>query len=57
MGATDYNRDRYYSVTLRLPKDCKDTLQRLADEERRSITKLFMYAVEKQYNVKLTDNK
>ena len=57
MGATDYNRDRYYSVTLRLPKECKDTLQKLADEERRSITKLFMYALEKQYNIKLTDSK
>ena len=55
MGAPTYNKDRYYSVTLRLPKDCKDILQKLADEERRSITKLFMYAVEKQYNIKLSD--
>lgn len=57
MGAPDYNKDKYYTVTLRLPKDCKNTLQKLADEERRSITKLFMYALEKQYKVNLSDSK
>lgn len=54
MGAPEYNKDKYYSVTLRLPKDSKALLQELAKKERRSITKLFMVAVEQQYNVDLT---
>ena len=56
MGAPTYNKDRYYSVTLRLPKDCKDILQKLADEERRSINNLLMCALEKQYNIDLSED-
>lgn len=55
MGAPDYNKEKYYSVTLRLPKDSKGVLQELAKKERRSITKLFMFALEKQYDIDLNE--
>ena len=57
MRTTDYNRENYYSVTLRLPKGSKDILQELASKERRSMTNLFVYALEQQYNVDLSTSK
>jgi predicted transcriptional regulator len=54
VDTTKYNRENYYSVTLRLPKESKEVLQALAAQERRSMTNLFVYALEQQYNVKLS---
>ena len=49
-----YNRENYFKVALRIPKDKKEVLQQLADEERMSINKLIINAVERFYGVNLS---
>lgn len=55
MANTDYNKEKYYTVTLRLPKSATDKLKALAKTERRSMNNLIIHAVEKIYNVNLYD--
>lgn len=52
-----YNKENYYSVTLRLPKSKKELLQELAKKERRSINQLITIAIEKQYGIDLSPSK
>lgn len=49
-----YNRENYYKVALRIPKDKKAILQELAKKERRSINQLIILAIEKQYGIDLS---
>ena len=49
-----YNAKNYFKVALRIPKEKKEVLQKLADEENTSINKLIINAVEKFYGVKLS---
>lgn len=50
----EYNRENYFKVALRIPKDKKDVLQELADAEEMSINKLIIKAIERQYGVNLS---
>lgn len=52
-----YNRENYYKVALRLPKEKKEILQAIAKQERRSINQLIIIAIEKQYNIDLSSTK
>jgi predicted HicB family RNase H-like nuclease len=49
-----YNAENYFKVALRIPKEKKEVLQKLADEESTSINKLIVNAVEKFYGVNLS---
>lgn len=53
----NYNKENYYKVALRLPKEKKEILQKIAQQERRSINQLIIIAIEKQYNVDLSSTK
>ena len=48
-----FNKDNYYTITLRVPKDKREVLQALAKSERRSVNNLIICAIEQQYNVDL----
>ncbi len=49
-----YNRENYFKVALRIPKDKKDVLQALAKKEKISVNKLIINAIEKEYGIKLS---
>jgi predicted HicB family RNase H-like nuclease len=49
-----YNAENYFKVALRIPKEKKEILQKLADDENTSINKLIVNAVEKFYGVNLS---
>lgn len=49
-----YNAENYFKVALRIPKEKKEVLQKLADDENTSINKLIVTAVERFYGVNLT---
>lgn len=49
-----YNKDNYYSVKLRIPKEKKELIEALAKSTDKSINRLFIEAVEKQYHIDLT---
>ena len=50
----EYNRENYFKVALRIPKENKQLLQDLADIHDMSVNKLSMKAIEKTYGVDLT---
>lgn len=50
----EYNKENYFQVALRIPKDKKEVLQALADMEQTSINKLIISAIEKQYGIDLS---
>lgn len=52
-----YNRENYYKVALRIPKDKKEVLQALAKKERRSINQLIILAIEEHYKIDLSATK
>lgn len=54
VNTTEYNKQNYYTITVRVPKSKKELLQKLAHEERRSINQIAIYAIEKYYNIDLT---
>lgn len=49
----EYNKNNYFTVTLRIPKEKEDMLKELADSEDVSINKLITRAIEKTYGVRL----
>ena len=49
-----YNRETYYEVKVRLPKEKKQVMKELSELTGKSINTIFIEAVEKQHNVDLT---
>ena len=49
-----YNQENYFKVALRIPKEKKEVLQQLANDERTSINKLIINAVERFYGIDLS---
>ena len=49
----EYNKNNYFVVTLRIPKEKEITLKELADSEDVSVNKLIIRAIEKTYNISL----
>jgi predicted HicB family RNase H-like nuclease len=49
-----YHAENYFKVALRIPKEKKEVLQKLADDENTSINKLIVNAIEKFYGVNLS---
>lgn len=52
--SNQYNKNNYYEVKVRLPKDKKQTMKELSERTGKSINALFVEAVEKQHGVDLT---
>ena len=50
----EYNKENYFKVALRIPKEKKEMLQELAKLEKVSVNKLIINAVEKFYGVDLS---
>ena len=48
-----FNRENYYEVKVRLPKEKKQVMEELAETTGKSINRIFIEAVEKQHNVDL----
>jgi predicted HicB family RNase H-like nuclease len=49
----EYNKNNYFVVTLRIPKEKEITLKELADAEDVSVNKLIIRAIEKTYGISL----
>lgn len=49
----EYNKNNYFTVTLRIPKEKESMLKELADTEDISINKLIIKSIEKTYGVSL----
>lgn len=47
-------KDNYYTAKVQVPKEKKEVLQELSKATGKSINRLFIDAIEKQYNVDLT---
>lgn len=50
----EYNRENYFKVALRIPKENKQMLQDLADAHDMSVNKLILNAIKKAYGVDLS---
>ena len=50
----EYNRENYFKVALRIPKEKKEMLQELAKLEKVSVNKLIINAIEQFYGVDLS---
>ena len=50
----EYNKENYFKVALRIPKENKQMLQDLADIYDMSINKLIIKAIEKTYGIDLS---
>ena len=50
----EYNKENYFKVALRIPKENKEMLQELAKMENTSVNKLIIHAVEQFYGVNLS---
>lgn len=50
----EYNKNNYFQVALRIPKEKREVLQMLVETKHKSINRLIIEAIEKQYNVDLT---
>lgn len=51
---TSYERENYFKITLRMPKDCQVKLQDLSKEQKKSMNQLILDAIEKMYGIDLT---
>ena len=49
-----FEKETYFKVTLRMPKEKKAVLQELTETKHKSMNQLIIEAIEKQYNVDLT---
>lgn len=49
-----YNRETYYQIKVRLPKEKKEIMESLSEKTGKSINRIFIEAVEKVYRVNLT---
>ena len=50
----EYNKENYFKVALRIPKEKKEMLQELARLEKTSVNKLIINAIEQFYGVDLS---
>ena len=50
----EYNKENYFKVALRIPKENKQMLQDLADAHDVSVNKLIIQAIEKTYGIDLS---
>jgi predicted HicB family RNase H-like nuclease len=50
----EYNKENYFKVALRIPKEKRDVLQQLAKEHGISVNKLITSAVEQTYGISLS---
>ena len=50
----EFNKKAYYEVKVRLPKSKKEVMEALTETTGKSINRIFIEAVEKQYGVDLT---
>ena len=49
-----YDKDNYFKVAFRIPKEKKVVLQMLSETQHKSINQLIIDAIEKYYHVDLT---
>ena len=49
----EYNKNNYFVITLRIPKEKEATLKEIADAEDVSVNKLIVRAIEKTYGIRL----
>lgn len=49
----EYNKENYFKVALRIPKEKREMLQDLAKTENMSINKLIINAIEQHYGIDL----
>lgn len=49
-----YNRDNYYTITLRVPKEKKEVIDAIVLKTDKSKNQLFIEAFEKQYKTDLS---
>lgn len=58
MSGNDYrnkfDKNSYYKIVLRMPKEKKAVMQELSEIKHKSINQLVIDAIEKQYHVDLT---
>jgi predicted HicB family RNase H-like nuclease len=52
-----YNRENYHKVALRIPKEKKELMMKLAKKEKRSINQLIIIAIENYYKIDLSSTK
>jgi predicted HicB family RNase H-like nuclease len=50
----EYNKENYFKVALRIPKEKREALQELAKFEKVSMNKLIINAIEQFYNIDLS---
>ena len=50
----EYNKNNYFQVAIRIPKEKKEVIEMLTETKHKSVNRLFIEAVEKQYGVDLT---
>lgn len=50
----EFNKNNYFTVSLRIPKEKREVLQMLTETKHKSVNRLIIEAIEKQYNVDLT---
>ena len=50
----EFNKNNYFTVSLRIPKEKREVLQMLKETKHKSVNQLIIEAIEKQYNVDLT---
>lgn len=52
--SNQYNKENYFKVSFRVPKEKKDVLKELAKQKGVSTNQLITSALEKQYKINLT---
>ena len=49
-----FNKNNYFTISLRIPKEKREVLQTLSETKHKSVNRLIIEAIEKQYHVDLT---
>ena len=49
-----FDKDSYYKISLRIPKEKREVMQMLTETQHKSVNRLIIEAIEKQYHVDLT---
>lgn len=50
----EFNKNNYFTVSFRIPKEKREVLQMLKETRHKSVNQLIIEAIEKQYHVDLT---
>lgn len=50
----EYNKNNYCRISIVIPKEKKEVIERLKETEHKSTNQIFISAVEKHYGVDLT---